>query len=191
MKMFRYIVLFAASLVVLILTGCDPVSRYKITSTIFDGVPALPPPEQLCEEYAEKQVAKTKADLLHQETKKTAAGSAHLPYQDKKCDDCHDKTKEGGLIQPKNQLCYICHDNFAKGAAYLHGPVAAADCLSCHESHTSNFPKLLKAAPEKVCETCHREKRAAVAMHDKFASQQLLCADCHDPHFGNTQFFLK
>jgi predicted CXXCH cytochrome family protein len=189
MKMFKYIGLFALC-APLILSGCDPITRYKVTSTIFDGVPALPPPEQLCEEYAEKKVAKTKAELLHKETKTVAAGSAHLPYQDKKCDDCHDKTLKDGLIRPKNELCYVCHTNFVKGV-YVHGPVATADCLTCHEPHTSNFPKLLKIAPEMVCGTCHREKRTSTAMHDKFVSQQLICVDCHDPHFGNAQFLLK
>ena len=189
MKRFLYIWMFAIC-APLILSGCDPIARYKITSTIFDGVPALPPPEQLCEEYAEKQVAKAKAELLHQETKTVATGSSHLPYQEKQCDGCHDKTKQDGLIKPKNELCSVCHADFVKGT-YIHGPVATADCLSCHESHTSSFPKLLKTTPDKVCETCHREKRISAAMHDKFASQQLLCADCHDPHFGNAQFFLK
>lgn len=190
MKTSRYICLIAAW-ASLVLSGCDPVARYKITSTIFDGVPMLPPPEQLCEEYAQKQVAKAKAELLHQETGEVgAAGSSHLPYQDKLCDGCHDKTLQDGLIQPKNKLCYVCHTDFVKGT-YVHGPVATADCLSCHEPHSSSFPKLLKTTPEKICETCHREKRVAAAMHDKFSSQQLLCADCHDPHFGNAQFFLR
>lgn len=189
MKSYIYIGLFAVC-AVLILSGCDPNTRYKVISTIFDGVPALPPPEQLCEEYAEKQVAEAKAKLLNKETKKGPTGSTHLPYQDKQCDDCHDKSQQGGLIRPKNELCFVCHANFVKGTN-VHGPVATADCQVCHEPHTSIFPKLLKSPPEKICETCHREKRIAAAMHDKFAAQQLLCVDCHDPHFGNAQFFLK
>jgi predicted CXXCH cytochrome family protein len=189
MKRFRYIGLFAAC-AVLVLSGCDPITRYKVTSTIFDGVPALPPPEQLCAEYAEKRVAEAKAESAQKETKKGPAGSAHLPYQEKQCDDCHDKSKEGGLIKPKNELCFVCHTNFIKGT-YVHGPVATADCLTCHEPHTSGFPKLLKSPPEKICGTCHSDKRSAAAMHDKFAAQQLTCIDCHDPHFGNAQFFLR
>jgi predicted CXXCH cytochrome family protein len=189
MKNFRYMALFAVC-AVLVLSGCDPITRYKVTSTIFDGVPALPPPEQLCEEYAEKRIAAAKAEQVQKETKKGPAGSTHLPYQEKQCDDCHDKSKEGGLIRPKTELCYVCHTNFIKGA-YVHGPVATADCLACHEPHTSTFTNLLKSPPEKVCGTCHREKRIATAMHDKFSAIQLICIDCHDPHFGNAQFILK
>jgi predicted CXXCH cytochrome family protein len=189
MKRYRYIVLYAVC-AVLVLSGCDPITRYKVMSTIFDGVPALPPPEQLCEEYAEKKVAEAKIDLVKKDTQKGPTGSTHFPYQNKQCDNCHDKSKEGGLIRPKNELCFVCHTDFIKGS-YVHGPVAAADCLACHEPHYSNFPKLLKLAPEKVCGRCHREKRIAAAMHDKFAAKQMLCIDCHDPHFGNAQFFLK
>jgi len=189
MKRFGYIGLFAVC-AVLVLSGCDPIIRYKTASTIFDGVPALPPPEQLCVEYAEKKVTEAKTELLHEVAIKGPAGSTHLPYQEKQCEGCHDKLKEGGLIRAKNEICFVCHTNFVKGT-YVHGPVAAADCLACHEPHMSNFPKLLRSPPEKVCGTCHSGKRIAAAMHDKFAAQQLLCADCHDPHFGNAQFLLK
>jgi predicted CXXCH cytochrome family protein len=174
----------------LVLSGCDPITRYKVTSTIFDGVPALPPPEKLCEDYAEKKVAEAMSSQLQKEAQKSPGSSTHLPYQEKQCDDCHDKTKEGGLIRPKNELCGVCHTNFIKGS-YVHGPVATGACLACHEPHSSGFPKLLKTSPEKLCTTCHRERRSAAAMHDRFAARQLLCSDCHDPHSGNAQFFLE
>jgi predicted CXXCH cytochrome family protein len=176
--------------VVLLLSGCDPVTRYKVTSTIFDGVPSYPPPEQFCQEYAEKKVETEKAAAQQQAMKKGPTGSSHVPYQEKQCDDCHDKAKEGGLVLPKKELCFACHANFVKGT-YVHGPVATADCLACHEPHLSTFPKLLKASSVKICETCHREKRITVGLHDRVAAQQLLCVDCHDPHYGNMQFFLK
>lgn len=175
---------------ILLLSGCDPVTRYKVTSTIFDGVPSYPPPEQFCKEYVEKKVETEKAELKQQAMKKESTSSTHMPYQEKQCDDCHDKTKEGGLVLPKNELCFVCHANFVKGG-YVHGPVATADCLACHEPHLSSFPKLLKAASVQMCETCHREQRLTVGMHAKVAAKQLLCIDCHDPHYGNMQFFLK
>jgi predicted CXXCH cytochrome family protein len=191
MKRFRYIGL-SAFCALMILAGCDPITRYKVTSTIFDGVPALPPPEQICQEFADKKVAEAKDLLLHKDTPggQRVNGSTHAPYQEKRCDDCHDKTKEGGLIKPKSELCFVCHTNFVKGSM-VHGPVATADCLACHEPHYANFPKLLKASPAKVCGTCHREKRVATGLHDKVSAQQMLCIDCHDPHYGNVQFFLK
>ena len=179
--------LFAA--VLFPLSGCDQVTRYKVTSTIFDGVPALPPPEQLCEEYAVKKVAEAQALALNI-AKKKVTGSSHPPYDDKRCDDCHDKNKEGGLIQPRNKLCFVCHTDFLQGA-FIHGPAATADCLACHEPHSSTFTTLLKVAPEKICAKCHTGKGAMSALHDKFAERQLSCVDCHDPHSGNNKFFLR
>jgi len=189
MKSLKHIGLIAIG-AVLYLSGCDPIARHKVVSTIFDGVPTLPSPEQLCEDYAEKRITEAKTDLLNKDSKKGPTGSTHLPYQDKQCDDCHDKSQQGGLIRPKNELCYVCHTGFIKGK-YEHGPVATADCLACHEPHLSNFAKLLKTSPEKVCGTCHREKRITDTMHDKFTVRHLLCVDCHDPHYGNAQFYLK
>src|SRR6185369_12568316 len=87
----------------LLLSGCDPIARHKVVSTIFDGVPSLPPPEQLCEDYAIKKVAEAKAETDRKDT--GPAGSEHPPYKEKRCEDCHDKTREGGLIRPKNELC--------------------------------------------------------------------------------------
>ena len=175
------------------LTGCDPVARHKALSTLFDGVPTLPPPDRLCAEYAEKRVAEVRAELTRAKGAKAEAGatqSQHRPYKEKSCNNCHDKTKEGGLVAPRNQLCFICHTGFVQGA-FVHGPVATGDCLACHQPHSSGFPSFLKTDRSAVCVTCHREKRVAVGMHERVAAKQMACVDCHDPHFGNAAFFLK
>ncbi|HEY3306988.1 MAG TPA: cytochrome c3 family protein [Desulfuromonadaceae bacterium] len=185
--------MLVACLLALLLPGCDTVGRHKLLSTIFDGVPSLPPPEQLCQEYADKQVAEVKDQLSGKKTVTAvteAAKSQHAPYQDKKCNDCHDKRKQNGLVVPSTELCLVCHTGFIKGP-YVHGPVAVGDCLVCHLPHNSNFPALLKTEKNAICSTCHREKRIATAMHDKLNAQRIGCTDCHDPHFGNAAFFLK
>jgi len=175
------------------LTGCDPLARHKALSTLFDGVPSLPPPEQLCADYAEKRVAEVRDELAGKKGAKVEADamkSQHRPYQEKSCNDCHDKTKENGLAAPRNQLCFVCHTGFVKGS-FVHGPVATGDCLACHLPHSAGFPLLLKADRSAICATCHREKRIAAGMHERVAAQQMACVDCHDPHFGNAAFFLK
>lgn len=180
-------------LIACILSGCDPVTRHKVVSTMFDGYPSLPPPEQYCAEYAEKQVAEVKEELSGKKSVKESTGvtqSQHLPYQEKSCSDCHDKSKQNGLVAPRNELCFVCHSGFIKGS-YVHGPVAIGDCLACHQPHNSGFPALLKADKSAICIKCHREKRVAAGMHDKLAAQQMGCEDCHNPHFGNVPFFLK
>jgi len=171
--------------------GCDPVTTHKITSTIFDGVPSLPPPEQFCREYHERTVAE---ELEAARKKELAAvkteGSSHPPYADKRCDDCHDKSKESGLIRPRNEICFVCHPTINKGA-FVHGPASVGGCLECHEPHSSSNPSLLKFEKRSLCGGCHREKRLAETMHKSVTAKGMLCMDCHDPHSSNVRYFLK
>ena len=174
------------------LSGCEPITRHKVISTIFDGVPTLPPPAPICTGDADKMVAPYRDEI----SKKSAPaalglnGSKHPPYVEKRCDDCHDKTKENGLVGPRNEFCFICHTGFVKGT-YVHGPVAVGDCLACHEPHNSNFPSLLKVNKATVCASCHMEKRLAQGMHEKVRDKGVGCMNCHDPHSTNAPFFLK
>jgi predicted CXXCH cytochrome family protein len=124
------------------------------------------------------------------EEKDSQKGSDHPPYLEKKCDDCHNKTTESGFVTSKEDLCYVCHTDFIKGR-FVHGPVAARSCLFCHEPHNSPHQSLLKKEQSAICAECHKEKRVAAAMHEKFAQQKMGCVECHDPHYGNVRFFLK
>lgn len=190
-RILPYIALLGALMLV---CGCSQVDRHKVLTTIFEGVPSLPPPEQLCKEYAEKRLVAFQDELAGKKDGAADAasklGSVHRPYDEKRCDDCHDKSKEGGTVLPKNELCGMCHTGFLKGM-YAHGPAAVGDCLACHVPHTSNFPKLLKVDKAHVCSTCHKEQRLAQEMHDKIAARKMVCTDCHDPHSGNSSYFLK
>lgn len=172
-----------------LLCGCDPVTRHKVASTIFDGVPSLPPAADFCQDYQLKKVEEKTA------SRKLAAndagtGSSHLPYREKRCNACHDKTQESGLIKPKNQLCFVCHPNILKGGV-THGPAAVGGCLECHEPHSSTNPALMKTEKAKLCVGCHKEKRLAQAMHEKVSSNGMYCMDCHDPHAGTAAYFLR
>jgi predicted CXXCH cytochrome family protein len=177
----------------LLLTGCDPVTRHKALTTIFDGVPSLPPPEELCRQYAAELETKGKArpDAATQEGS-TRKSSSHPPFDEKRCTDCHadDKTVSGGLKTSKTELCFTCHTGFLK-EAYQHGPAAVGDCLACHLPHTSNNPSLLVEEPALICRKCHRERRIAESMHETFAARKLLCVDCHSPHEGSGRYFLR
>lgn len=185
MKWFLHIALISC-----LVTGCNPVTRHKVISTIFDGVPSLPPAAELCREYHEQHLALERADAEKQAVTISQTIWTHAPYEEKKCDDCHDKTKEAGLVKPQRELCFICHEGFASGR-HVHGPVAVGECLACHLPHRGNFPALLKADKSKLCGTCHQESRLSPGLHDKVAAKNLDCADCHDPHSGKAQYFLK
>ena len=184
----------AAVTVFVLLAGCDPISRHKVLSTVFDGVPTLPPPEQICTEYADLKLTAFKEELAGAKKRAEAGdvsqGSVHLPYDEKKCDNCHDKNKDDGLVRPAKQLCLMCHKDFFQGH-FQHGPAAVGDCLSCHLPHNSAYTALLKTDRKVICDTCHKEQRAALSLHNKVAERKLDCADCHNPHYGTTPFFLK
>lgn len=190
-RLLTYIAVFTACLAV---TACSPVTRHKVLSTIFEGVPSLPAPEQLCAEYADKQVAALRDELAGRKPVGKDAAlkdvSVHRPYDEKKCDDCHDKSKEGGLVRPKRDLCLMCHVGFIKGK-FVHGPTAVGDCLACHQPHNSIYPKLLKYELGRLCVTCHKEERLAAQMHNQVSARKMECADCHDPHSGGSPYFLK
>lgn len=177
-----------------LLTSCDPITRHKVLTTVFDGVPSLPPPEQICTEYADKRVLAYQQELIGKANadKKASSGgeSVHEPYREKDCNGCHDRSKESGFIRPVRELCYACHTDFIKGTL-VHGPVAVGDCLACHVPHNSSDGPLLKENKGKLCLSCHKEKRIATGLHDSVARYGLVCTDCHDPHFGNVQYFLK
>lgn len=173
------------------LSGCDPITRHKVVSTVFDGVPSLPPAEDMCSDFAQQKIAEMQRTATEAAAGKVSSlNSVHQPYLDKQCNNCHNKEKPDGLIVPKNRLCYECHTGFVKGD-WVHGPISVSDCLACHEPHTSKYPKLLKLYKDELCHSCHKERRVAQGMHDKIATQGMICADCHDPHFGNVRFFLK
>ena len=179
-----------------LLASCsDPVTRHKVLSTIFDGVPSLPPAGEMCNEYYHERVATEAAGLEMADTDTAGGqnrGSSHKPYKEKKCSDCHSKNKNtnAGLIAPKRELCGVCHKDFIKGHN-VHGPVAVGDCLACHLPHNSQYLSLLKKNPDKVCAICHQESRLAAAMHERFVVKIISCGECHDPHSGNARYFLK
>jgi predicted CXXCH cytochrome family protein len=174
-----------------LLCGCDPVTVHKVTTTIFDGVPSLPEPQQYCQEYHENKLKSEREEAKSKEAvEPVATGSVHPPYRQKQCERCHDKSKDSGLIRPKNEICFVCHPKIIK-KSFVHGPASVGGCLECHDPHSSNFPSLLKFERATICSVCHRERRMADAMHTKVIAKGMVCVDCHNPHAGDAQFFLK
>lgn len=186
-------------LAVLAACGCDHVTRHKVLVSVLDGYPTLPPVEELCREQ-EQRVMEA---YLRKEPPVTASKvnapqrSQHRPFMEKRCNDCHraDKggassSEEGLLVKPREELCFVCHKDLLKGK-FHHGPAAVGDCLACHLPHDSANPSLLVASKETLCAKCHTERRLAARMHDQFVQKDLPCVNCHDPHSGESPYFLK
>ncbi len=177
-------------------TGCDPVTRHKVLTTIFDGVPDPVPPEKILEDYYQRRRQQEMAAAAGGDG--TAASgrrhvSKHKPYVEKKCKDCHDFSTAVGLIRPPRELCFVCHRDFRRHLQdpYVHGPVAVGDCSACHLPHSSEYTALLRQDRSKICDKCHQESRLAAGMHTQVMNHEMACVDCHDPHFGQARYFLK
>jgi len=178
------------AVVIVLSAGCDPLTVHKVTTTIFDGVPSMPPADQYCKEYHEQAVAEER--MAAQKTKQVAqqvGESVHPPYGQKKCNNCHNKDTDSGFVVPLKDLCAVCHKDFMKGK-YHHGPAAVGACLECHLPHNSPNPKLLKLPAGEICDRCHREPRMAGALHAKVKEKGMVCVNCHNPHGGSSPYFL-
>ena len=183
----------------LALAGCssDPLINHKRLTNIFDGVPDLPPLEQLCKDnmadifntYYEERLGEAAAGSIEEE-KTVVVGSSHPPYAEKNCQGCHDFKKKNLLIYPADQLCETCHVGFVKGK-YVHGPVSVRDCLACHLPHSSKNKSLLQESVSEICAKCHQEERLASQMHKLVMKHDMECVNCHDAHGGDTPYFLK
>ncbi len=80
------------------------------------------------------------------------------------CTSCHEIKTEGettniSLNQPKNELCFTCHANEAKAEDSKHGPWEKGQCVLCHDPHTSDYPKQLRAQGNALCLECHDARK--------------------------------
>jgi len=178
----------AATALLLLCWGCSTPASRDFASLLFDGVPALPVPEKFCASWLAAQQQLSSARASGKES--APAGSSHPPYVEKKCDSCHDTNVVGGLVAPKEKLCFLCHNDIIKGTE-VHAPAVSGECLACHQPHDSVFPFLLKTDKGKLCDSCHKEKRLTTGLHGQVIKAGLLCTDCHDPHSSNAKNFLK
>jgi predicted CXXCH cytochrome family protein len=65
-----------------------------------------------------------------------------------RCTTCHlvqtdDSKTLISLAMPKEQLCFACHEKAA--ILQKHTPAIKESCVSCHDSHSSDYPWLLSA----------------------------------------------
>jgi predicted CXXCH cytochrome family protein len=94
------------------------------------------------------------------------------------------------LVAEVPQLCYKCHDPTVAEDGWVHGPVAAGDCLMCHEPHkTKNRFLLTKTAPS-LCYECHEPEAVHLVEHHA-EEAYAKCGECHEGHAGATRTLLR
>lgn len=172
--------IFAGILVLLLflLSGCEPMTRYRTLSLFFDGVPN---PEE------EEALQARNAQAGGRVKQAAATYRMHGPYAARLCSACH-QAGTNALVLPIEQLCFKCHLlQFDK--KYVHGPVAAGGCKTCHDPHGSSYPFLLVSEARIFCFKCHSEKDIARNEVHKGVTEQ--CTVCHDAHTSDAVYLLR
>ncbi len=168
--------------------GCSRVTRHKVLTFFFEGVPPLDADKRAA--IAKATVAEPVDVELVKIVKQTRA-SGHKPGRD--CSQCHQKIggrSRNRLIRSLPDLCYKCHTDYSASRDYLHGPIAAGDCVVCHDPHRSRYIHLQRAPQPDLCYQCHlQEDIGSIADHRD--EQHQICSECHDPHMGSTRNLLK
>lgn len=173
----------------LVFYGCQPASRYKILSALFDGVPEPNSGAVVTDSTkTDKPPAPgTKSKINSTDNRKFIHAVFRMSY----CGKCHDSGKGHKLLEKEPELCYFCHDDYRNMYKFLHGPVLAGMCTSCHNPHQSDYPNLLDRYGTDLCMYCHQ---AAQLPTDQDHDLKIVknCLPCHNTHGAdNTNLLTK
>jgi predicted CXXCH cytochrome family protein len=117
---------------------------------------------------------------------------AHDPFAKEQCTVCHfpHQSTTKGLLRggEGRDHCLTCHPGVRQKLALQpfggHEPTLQV-CTSCHNPHSTDFPRLLNASIHDNCVSCHKEQdekiRLAHVQHGVIYDEKS-CANCHDPH---------
>ncbi len=179
------------TVIVLLGAGCSEMTRYRVLTFFFDGVP-LPPSMQ------EPDEAGPGADALVQDGEEPEPAplpltivATHEPYEERLCFDCHSGPGAYQVEGEVSSLCKRCHVEYFEyeQTDWVHGPVAAGACDLCHEPHESVHMVLLTEAQPGLCLKCHDEGLVlSRSYHAGDAVEH--CSTCHDPHLAGNRLLL-
>lgn len=127
------------------------------------------------------------------------------------CLECHAAVTKHAVVHPKSTDCASCHVSTERDAhkftvkacttchqmvtpadKFVHGPVAAGECLTCHDPHGTDEPQLVRVFGSELCEKCHVEIKARLA-EKRFTHAPVKedCATCHDPHASPSKYQIR
>lgn len=93
--------------------------------------------------------------------------------------------------------CKKCHETYLhekiSNQKFIHKTINEKGCLSCHDSHKSKFPKLVKKDPKfDLCLDCHKEiaESSQKSATHNFSKIEGGCMNCHASHASNNQKLL-
>jgi predicted CXXCH cytochrome family protein len=118
-------------------------------------------------------------------------GVMHYPAEDD-CSTCHESTGASHpsgdsvgfrLMDKVPELCFYCHEE-AEQKIHPHQPVAAGNCMGCHDPHTSSGSSLLSLPEPELCLSCH--KNISRLIQGKMITHSAIegggCISCHQSH---------
>jgi predicted CXXCH cytochrome family protein len=125
---------------------------------------------------------------------------AHQPFVKGECTMCHQPHQANNALLLRGgdgtKHCFTCHDGLKltmQQAPHAHKP-AAENCGACHDAHSTEHPKQLRAPLDQNCFSCHENikkhvehsnvQHAAMTTADK-------CANCHNAHASDSRDLLR
>lgn len=120
----------------------------------------------------------------------------HAGMKQMNCKECHKFRKENYDFSknvPARSDCTTakCHGNKMANQEYVHGPVGAGVCISCHNPHGSFRVQQLARDDRSMCMVCHQAKEEEFKKKVVHAPVEEGCTECHDPHQSKKRFQLK
>jgi len=159
------------------LWGCSVEKHYDTLSFFFDGVPDP------------RAVTRGPPGTIKGDIRQSPTYSVHKPWAEERCEECHTRTLRMGSRD--SGLCLKCHADSTTEHEHMHGPVAVAACLWCHDPHNSAYAALLKAPAQGVCAQCHAASSLNTQRVPEHGQSDRSCLDCHQGHGGRERFFLR
>lgn len=171
----------------LLLCSCGEDERHRVLTFFFDGVSPLAGETSGSNPSAVDAVAAT-------DSPPTNGWRVHKPLNN--CVGCHGSRRERTvsrrvqLVADVPQLCHTCHQEYAALKGWVHGPVAAGECLTCHEPHKARNEFLLVKPVPQLCYDCH-DSQSIRAIDGHGDESHARCNRCHEGHAGANSSLLK
>ncbi|MFZ1702233.1 MAG: DmsE family decaheme c-type cytochrome [Pyrinomonadaceae bacterium] len=113
-----------------------------------------------------------------------------------KCSDCHSahgsfEMKNARLAVGGDSACIKCHSDKKGPFVYEHLPITAEGCATCHNTHGSSNPKMLKRSQvRQLCLECHSSIFESIApnapsFHNQANVRYQNCTICHTKIHGS------
>jgi predicted CXXCH cytochrome family protein len=171
-------------------TGCDEVTKYRVLSFFFDGVP--PPPGMILANKtgAGNQSATGPATNPASKPSEETVASIHAAYAGHQCTACH-LSESSFQAATGVETCGKCHPSYYENKPddWTHGPVAVGRCSMCHRPHKSPYPGLLVTPQPELCFGCHQSAEVLSRPYHAQAAK-VPCSTCHDPHSAGNRLLL-